>query len=101
MTFKNINSAINQELGRIAGVQHSYINRKYGKQQYNSVFDKPLEFPQWFLKGIRHFESLGYEFEFLTSELVRITVPGKTEKVLRTKADFKNEWESYKADFYL
>lgn len=70
-TARTLTGAINQELGRIAGVQHHYINTHYESRRYNnrnntrSIFDKPLEFDQWFLKGIRFYESKGYEFEFL------------------------------------
>jgi hypothetical protein len=97
---RTLTGAINQELGRIAGVQHHYINAHYGKQRYynrnsnRSIFDKPLEFDQWFLKGIRFYESKGYEFEFLTDELIRIIRPGKNN-LLRTKTDFKREHEEY------
>lgn len=101
---------INKQLGLISGQQHSYINRHYGKQVYNnskkvptqrSIFDKPLDFGEWFLRGVRSFEAKGYDFEFLTDELVAIKVPGRENRVLRTKADFKREWEEYKVNYYL
>jgi len=55
--------AINQELGRIAGVQHHTwgIKNPSGKR---SVFDKPLEFESWLLQGMnRAYEKFGTEFE--------------------------------------
>ena len=100
MQFKNINTYHNQLLGRIAGCQHHAIGIRNNSGQ-KSIFESPLEFPEWFLKGIRRHESKGFEFEFLNPELVRITVPGQKVKILRTKEDFKREWEAYKVDYYL
>lgn len=97
---------INKQLGLISGQQHSYINRKYGKQQYNnsktgsgerSIYEKPLTFDQWFLKGLRFFEAKGAEFELLPG-MVKITWPGKTP-ALRTIQDFRREHEEYKQEF--
>ena len=57
MKFKNMNTAINQELGRIAGQQH----HAWGIRNTPPV-KKPLEFAQWVLKGKEHFEMKGFKF---------------------------------------
>ena len=92
--------AVNQELGRIAGVQHHTwgIKNTTGEK---SVFDKPLEFNQWLLQGMnRAYEKFGTEFETVCPGLMRIKL--KNGKVfLRTLEDFKREYEEYKANYYL
>lgn len=97
MAFKNIKTATAQELGRIAGVQHRTWGIRNPKQK--SIFQKPLDFDAWFLKGIRFYEIKGYDFEFLAEGLIRISKEGKS--MLRTLADFEREHEEYKANFYL
>lgn len=100
MAFKNINTATKQELGRIAGVQHKSwgIRNNSGER---SIFDLPLEFNAWLLKGMnRGNKKFGTEFETVGPGLMRIkTKEGKV--FLRTLEDFKREHEAYKVDFYL
>jgi len=43
MTFKNINTAINQELGRIVGVQHHALGIR-NQSGERSIYSKPKEF---------------------------------------------------------
>lgn len=100
MTFKNINTAIAQELGRIAGVQHHAwgIRNPTGQK---SIFDKPLEFEPWLLKGMNyHHEKYGTEFETVAPGLMRIKVKGKVP-MLRTLQDFKREHKQYIEEYYL
>jgi len=98
MTFKNMNTATNQILGRVAGCQHHSwgIRNPTGQK---SIFDKPLEFEPWLLKGMnRAYEKYGTEFETVCPGLMRIKLNnGKT--FLRTLEDFKREYEEYKAKF--
>ncbi len=100
MKFKNINTAINQELGRIAGVQHHAWGIKNPTGQ-RSVFDKPLEFNDWLLKGMnRAYEKFGTEFETVCPGLMRIKMKnGKT--LLRTLEDFQREHKEYVENYYL
>lgn len=100
MVFKNINTAIKQELGRIAGVQHKAWGIKNPTGQ-RSVFQKPMEFNVWLKKGMNyHYEKYGTEYEVVCPGLMRIKVPGKTP-MLRTLEDYKREHEAYKVDFHL
>ncbi|WP_155399237.1 hypothetical protein [Methanosarcina mazei] len=101
MTYRNITTATNAILGRVSGCQHHHINARYGKQRYNNT-SKPLDFNQWFLKGIRFYESKGYEFEFINEgnvKMVRICKDGKAK--LRTLADFEREYKDYEDTFFL
>lgn len=93
-------SAINQELGRIAGVQHHAWGIRNQTDQ-KSIFDKPLEFEPWLLKGMnRAYEKFGTEFETVCPGLMRIKMKnGKT--FLRTLEDFHREWKAYKENYYL
>lgn len=91
MAYKNINSAINQQLGLITAQQHSYNNRKYGRQ----AKPKPLNFERWLLNGIRFYESKGYDFTLIACEgvkMVRILKEGESN--LRTLADFEREYNN-------
>lgn len=98
--MRTITGAINQELGRIAGVQHHSWGIKNPSGQ-RSVFDKPLEFEPWLLQGMnRAYEKFGTEFETVCPGLMRIKLKnGKA--FLRTLEDFKREHEEYKANYYL
>lgn len=100
MAFKNINTAIKQELGRIAGVQHHAWKIRNSSGQ-KSIFQKPLEFNAWLLKGMNyHNEKYGTEFETVRPGLMRIkTKDGK--RFLRTLEDFQREHEEYKVNYYL
>lgn len=100
MAFKNINTAIKQELGRIAGVQHHAwgIRNPTGQK---SIFDKPLEFEPWLLQGMNyHYKKYGTEFETVAPGLMRIKVKGKMP-MLRTLHDFKREHKQYVEEYYL
>lgn len=100
MKFRSDKTMVAQELGRIAGVQHHAwgIKNPSGKK---SIFDKPLEFNDWILKGMNyHFEKFGTEFEVVCPGLMRIKVPGKTP-MLRTLQDFKREHKQYVEEYYL
>ena len=92
MAFKNINTAINQELGRIAGVQHhaaGYRNVSGERSRYS----KPKDFEVWFNQGIAFYESRGYKFQWLNLTTLKVTLPsGKTGQ--RTYEDFYQEWET-------
>jgi hypothetical protein len=97
MRYKNLNTAAAAELGRIAGVQHhAWGIRNPSKQKRH-----PLDFDQWFLKGVRKMEKKGLEFEFLSSGLVRIIRGKELPNLLRTVSDFEKEYqEEYLSDFY-
>lgn len=100
MTFKSIKTATAQELGRIAGVQHHAWKIRNPSGQ-KSIFDKPLEFEPWLLKGMnRAYEKYGTEFETICPGLMRIK-PKNRKPFLRTFEDFKREHEEYKANYYL
>lgn len=100
MHFKNINTATNQILGRVSGCQHHAwgIRNPAGQK---SIFDKPLEFEPWLLKGMNyHYEKFGTEFETVCPGLMRIKMTnGKT--FLRTKDDFQKEHKEYVENYYL
>jgi len=100
MAFKNINTAIEQELGRIAGVQHHSwkVRNQTGKR---SIFDEPLEFEPWLLKGMNYYyEKYGTEFETVCPGLMRIKLKnGKA--FLRTLEDFQKEHKQYVEEYYL
>lgn len=92
--------AVNQELGRIAGVQHHTWEIRNPSGQ-KSIFNRPLEFNEWLLKGMnRAYEKYGTEFETVCPGLMRIKVPGKTP-MLRTLEDFEREYKEYKVNYYL
>lgn len=100
MAFKNINKAIDQELGRIKGVQKNYEYRHYGRP-FRSKMPEPDDFDIWFLKGIRHYESKGLQFQFLAPGLVRIIRGKGLPNLLRTLQDFEREYqEEYLPQFY-
>lgn len=98
MAFKNINTAINQELGRIAGVQHKYLGIR-NQSGERSIYSKPKEFEVWFNQGIAFYESRGYKFQWLSLTTLKVTLPnGKTGK--RELSDFEDEYENeYKRQF--
>jgi hypothetical protein len=100
MKFKSDKSMVVQHLGLIAGQQHNAwkIRNPTGQR---SVFQKPLEFEAWLLKGMNyHNEKYGTEFETVQPGLMRIrTKDGKS--FLRTIEDFQREHEEYKVNFYL
>jgi len=101
MTFKNINTAINQELGRIAGVQHHAAGiRNTVKSGDRSIYDKPLEFEPWFNKGLRYYEKVkGFKFQWLNLTTLKVIMPnGRTGT--RSIEDFFDEYENdYKRQF--
>jgi hypothetical protein len=98
--MRTITGAVNQELGRIAGVQHHTWGIRNPSGQ-KSIFNRPLEFNEWLLKGMnRAYEKYGTEFETVCPGLMRIKVPGKTP-MLRTLEDFEREYKEYKNNFYL
>jgi len=100
MTFKNATTTINQELGRISGVQHHAWKIRNPTRQ-KSVFDKPLEFEAWLLKGMNYYyDKYGTEFETVAPGLMRIKLKGG-RTYLRTWDDFHKEWEEYKINYYL
>lgn len=100
MTFKNINTATNQILGRVAGCQHHAegIRNSSGKR---SIYDKPLEFDIWFNRGLEVYKKKGYKFQWLNLGTLKVTLPnGKIGS--RTYDDFFDEWQKeYKANYYL
>ncbi len=102
MRFKNINTAIDQELGRIRGVQNHTQGAEYTITTHEkSIFDKPLEFDPWLLKGMNyHYEKYGTEFQTVGPGLMRI-IPKNGEPFLRTWEDFHREWEIYYENYYL
>lgn len=101
MVYKNINTAINQELGRIAGVQHHTCGiRNPSRNGERSIYDKPLEFETWFNKGLRYYETVkGFKFQWLNLTTLKVTLPnGRTG--IRTLEDFEDEYENdYKRQF--
>ena len=95
-----MNTATNQILGRVAGCQHHAWGIRNPTRQ-KSIFDKPLEFEPWLLKGMNyHYEKYGTEFETVCPGLMRI-IPKNGKPILRTLDDFKREFEEYKANYYL
>jgi hypothetical protein len=100
MAFRNATTAINQELGRIAGVQHHAwgIRNSTGER---STFDKPLDFELWLIQGIQRHQKEGFRFKRFDLLTLRIISPsGKS--TLRTYEDFYDEWENeYVANYYL
>lgn len=100
MTFKNINTAINQELGRIAGVQH-HAWGIWNPAGQRSIFDKPLSFNAWLVRGMNYYyEKYGTEFETVKPGLMRIK-PKNGISFLRTLNDFQREHKEYEDNFYL
>jgi hypothetical protein len=98
--MRTITGAVNQELGRIAGVQHHTWGIKNPSGE-RSIFDKPLEFEPWLLQGMnRAYEKFGTEFETVCPGLMRI-IPKNGKPFLRTLEDFEREHEEYKVNFYL
>lgn len=100
MTFRNTTTVINQELGRIAGVQHHAwgIRNPTGER---SIYDKPLDFEPWFNRGLEVYKKKGYKFQWLNLGTLKVTLPnGKIGS--RTYDDFHDEWENeYVANYYL
>ncbi|HEY5124441.1 MAG TPA: hypothetical protein VIK14_11965 [Ignavibacteria bacterium] len=77
-----------REEARIKATQYAYEIR-HGR---HTEPKEHVSFKEWFLNGVRKYESMGVEFDFLTAGLVRMT---KNEKsVLRTVQNFKDEYES-------
>ena len=77
-----------KELARIKATQKAYEIRHHGR----TFRTEPVSFDQWFLQGMRRFESKGAEFELLPG-MVKICWPGKVP-MLRTVEDLKREYES-------
>ena len=92
MAFKNINTAINQELGRIAGVQHHAAGYR-NKSGERSIYSKPKDFDVWFMEGIAFYESKGYKFQWLNLVTLKITLPNG-RKGTRTIEDFEDEYKN-------
>ena len=67
-------------------IQHRMWNR-YDSRPKQAI----PEFSEWFLQGLRHFETNGAEFELLPG-MVKIQWPGKVA-VLRSVEDFKREYQ--------
>lgn len=86
MTFKNLNTATNQILGRVAGCQH----HTWGIR--NTPKPTPLSFKEWLLKGIQYYQLEGFTFELLTPYMMRIKRPGQPS-LLRTCENFREEYE--------
>lgn len=78
------NCEIKKELERIKSTQNRY--------QAKPFRTKPIEFPEWFLNGLRRYEARGAEFELIESGMVKICWPGKVP-MLRTVEDFKREYQ--------
>lgn len=98
MAFRNINTAINQELGRIAGVQHHAWGIRNASNE-RSVYSTPLEFEIWFQKGLAFYTSKGYKFQWLNLTTLKVTLPDG-RKGTRTIEDFEDEYENeYKRQF--
>ena len=101
MVYKNINTAINQELGRIAGVQHhTWGIRNPSGNGERSRYEKPLEFEAWFNNGLRYYETVkGFRFQWLNLGTLKVTMPnGRTGT--RTLADFEDEYKNeYRKQF--
>lgn len=98
MVFKNATTATNQKLGLISAQQHSYINKKYGRQVYNNTdtarsrYSRPKPFDIWLNQGISFYESKGFKFQWIDLTTIKVTLPnGKTGT--RTLADFEDEWK--------
>lgn len=101
MAFKNINTATNQLLGRVAGTQHKAwgIRNPSGNGE-RSIYDKPLEFEPWFNKGLRYYETVkGFKFQWLNLTTLKVIMPnGKIGT--RSIEDFFDEYENeYKRQF--
>ncbi len=85
---RTMTSAINQELGRIAGVQH----HAWGIR--NHAKPTPLSFKEWLLRGMKHYkQDYGFTFELVTPSLMRIVRP-EQPALLRTCEDFRREYEN-------
>lgn len=93
MAFKNINTATNQILGRIAGTQHKHWGiRNPARSEGRSIYDKPLPFEIWFQRGIKVYESRGWKFKFQDLITVQVTLPdGRKGK--RSIDDYYQEWK--------
>lgn len=94
MTFKNINTATNQILGRVAGCQHhAWGIRNPSGNGERSIYDKPLEFETWFNRGLKYYETVkGFRFQWLNLGTLKVILPnGKAGT--RTYEDFYQEWK--------
>ncbi|WP_292391322.1 hypothetical protein [Methanosarcina sp. UBA5] len=93
MAFKNINTATNQILGRVAGTQHhSWGIRNPARSEGRSIYSRPMEFEEWFNRGLKVYESRGWKFKFLDLITVQVTLPdGRKGK--RSIEDFHDEWQ--------
>lgn len=77
-----------RELARIKATQYAY-EIKHGRHSEPKEY---VSFEEWFLTGIRNYESKGVEFELLPG-MVKIQWTGKVP-VLRSLEDFHREYES-------
>lgn len=64
---------------------------RVGRPQKKVNFVSPLSYPEWFLAGVRHYESKGANF-LLNGDTVQIYWPQAKEIVFRTKQDFADEY---------
>ncbi len=78
-----------RELSRIKATQYAYEIRKHGRP----FRTEPISFEQWFLQGMRRFESKGANFELVETGMVKIQWPGKVP-MLRTVDDFRREYQT-------
>jgi len=65
---------------------------KVGRPQTKVNIAKPVNFPEWFLEGMRKYEAKGAEFELMLG-MVKITWNGKPA-ILRTIHDFAREYQN-------
>lgn len=100
VNYRNITTAINQELGRIAGVQHhAWGIRNPSGNGERSVYETPLEFEVWFQRGLKVYESKGFKFQWLNLTTLKVTMPnGRTGT--RDIDDFFDEYKNeYRKQF--
>jgi hypothetical protein len=100
MKFKSNKSMVDQELGRIAGVQHHTVGIRKTSNGERSIYENPLDFEPWFNKGLRYYEKVkGFRFQWLSLVLIKVTLPdGRTGT--RSVDSFFDEYENdYKRQF--
>lgn len=101
MTYRNIRTATAQELGRIAGVQHHTVGiRNTVKSEGRSIYDKPLEWKEWFSRGMEYYTKVkGFKFQWINLTTLKVIMPNGRAGT-RSIDDFFDEYENdYKRQF--
>ena len=71
---------------------------RVGRPQKKVELQEPAEFTEWFLIGVKYYQSRGVVFDLSTPGIVKMTWPGKPT-VTKTVEEFQKDHNEYKEQF--